>query len=141
MVPTKSVPEGISAALAFDCDASLQENKDNMVSAYSNVKSGSVTYAVRTTHVDGFELNMGEIIGLDNNTILAKGNDINDTTIDLIEKMYNESMSNLTLFYGSEVSQEQADCLQTELEEKYKDCDISVVYGGQPIYYYIVSLE
>ena len=141
VVPTKSVPEGISAALAFDCDASLQENKDNMISAYSNVKSGSVTYAVRTTHVDGFELNMGEIIGLDNNTILAKGNDINDTTIDLIEKMYNESMSNLTLFYGSEVSQEQADCLQTELEEKYKDCDISVVYGGQPIYYYIVSLE
>lgn len=141
VIPTKSVPEGISAALAFDGESTLKENKDNMNTAFTNVKSGAVTYAVRTTHVDGFELNMGEIIGLDNNTILAKGNDINETTMDLIEKMYNENMSNMTLFYGSEVSDDQAVNLQNLLEEKYKDCDVSVVSGGQPIYYYVVSLE
>lgn len=141
VIPTKSIPEGISAVLAFDSGESLEENKNKMIKAAGNVKSGAVTYAVRTTNIDGFELNMGEIIGLNNKNILAKGSDINETTKDLIEKMYFDEMMNLTIFYGNEISSEQAEQLQDELDQKYPNIDVSVVFGGQQVYYYILSLE
>ena len=141
VIPTKSVPEGVSAALAFNPDATAEENVENMTSSKQSVTAASVTYAVRTTHMDGFDLNQGDIIGLDDSNILAKGLLVNDTTLDLIEKVKKDDVVNITLFYGKDLKQEEAEALQVKLEEKYPDCDITLLSGGQPVYYYIISLE
>lgn len=141
VIPTKSIPEGISAALAFNPDATAEENVENMTSSKDSVTAASVTYAVRTTHMDGFDLNQGDIIGLNDCNILAKGLLVNDTTMDLIEKVKNDDVVNITLFYGKDIKVEEAESLQAKLEEKYPECDITLVPGGQPVYYYIISLE
>lgn len=141
VIPTKSVPEGISAALAFNPEASIEENTEAMTDSISAVKSASVTYAVRATHVDGFDLNVGEIIGLDDKSILSKGTAISDTTKDLIAKLITDMTSSITLFYGDDVKPVEAELLQQELSEKYPNVEITAIYGGQPVYYYIISLE
>ncbi len=141
VIPTKSVPEGISAALAFNPEASVEENTQNMTDAILSVKSASVTYAVRATHVDGFDLNVGEIIGLDDKSILSKGTAIGDTTKDLISKLINDMTSTITLFYGEDVKPIEAELLQQELSEKYPNVEITAIFGGQPVYYYVISLE
>ena len=141
VIPTKNVPEGISAALAFNPDASVEENTENMMATLGTVKSASVTYAVRATHVDGFDLSVGEIIGLDEKAILAKGTQIGDTTKDLISKMINDNISSVTLFYGEDIKPVEAELLQEELQAKYPFAEFTVIYGGQPVYYYIISLE
>ena len=141
VIPTKNVPEGISAALAFNPDASVEENTENMMATLGTVKSASVTYAVRATHVDGFDLSVGEIIGLDDKAILAKGTQISDTTKDLISKLINDGMSSITLFYGDDVKPVEAELLQKELADKYPNVEVTVIYGGQPVYYYIISME
>ncbi len=141
VIPTRSVPEGISAVLAFDSTASLDENKQNMMDMICNVKSGSVTYAVRTTNVDGIDVKVGDIMGLDEHSVLTTGKEVCDTTIELIEKLISNDSSNITLFYGEGVTEEDSAKLQSKLEERFPDIDISMVYGGQPVYYYIVSVE
>ncbi len=141
VIPTKNVPEGISAALAFNPEATVEENTEAMMATLGNVKSASVTYAVRATHVDGFDLSVGEIIGLDDKAILAKGTQIGDTTKDLISKMINDNISSITLFYGQDVKPLEAELLQKELQEKYPEVEVTSIYGGQPVYYYIISLE
>ena len=141
VIPTRSIPEGISASLAFNPDGTIEDNTKNMTDAFKNVKSASVTYAVRSTHVDGFDLSVGEIIGLDDKAILAKGNLVNPTTEDLIAKMIDESMVSITLFYGEDVKQEDAEKLRETLALKYPNCEVTVIDGGQPVYYYIISME
>lgn len=141
IIPTKSVPEGISAAIAFNPEASVEENKTAMLDAIKSVRSGQVTYAVRDTHVDGFDLRKGEIIGLDDKAILAKGNLVGDTTEKLIESMFDDSIINITLFYGEDIREAEANALQEKLAEKYPECEVTVANGGQPVYYYIISLE
>lgn len=141
VVPTRSIPEGISAALAFNPDGSVEENSEGMKEAIKNVRSGSVTYAVRDTHVDGFDLAVGEIIGLDDKAILAKGKLVGETTAKLIEKMMDDSIMNITLFYGEDIREEEANALVESLSKKYPEVEVSAVYGGQPVYYYLVSVE
>lgn len=141
VVPTRSVPEGITASLAFNPDASVEENAENMKEAIKNVRSGAVTYAVRDTHVDGFDLAVGEIIGLDDKAILAKGKLVGETTTKLIEKMMDDSIMNITLFYGEDIREEEANALVESLSKKYPEIEVSAVYGGQPVYYYLVSVE
>ncbi len=141
VIPTKNVPEGISAALAFNPEASVEENIDNMKSALDNIKSGSVTYAVRSTHVDGFDLSVGDIIGLDDKSILSKGKDVQKTTEDLIEKLVDDQSVNITLFYGEDISEESAEKLREKIEKLYPYCEVTSIFGGQPVYYYIVSVE
>ena len=141
VVPTKNVPEGISASLAFNPEVSPEENLEAMTAALESVKAGSVTYAVRATHVDGFDLSVGEIIGLDDKAILAKGSDVQTTTENLIEKLVDEESVNITLFYGEDINEEDAEKLRASLEEKYPNCEVTAIYGGQPVYYYIVSVE
>lgn len=141
IIPTRSVPEGISAAIAFDPDGTVEDNTEAMNDAIKNVKSGSVTYAVRDTHVDGFDLSVGEIIGLDDKAILAKGNGVSQTTEALIEKMIDDNVMTITLFYGEDIKEEDAVELQEKLAEKYPECEVTVAFGGQPIYYYLISLE
>ena len=141
VVPTKNVPEGIAASLAFNPEASPEENLEAMTAALESVKAGSVTYAVRATHVDGFDLSVGEIIGLDDKAILAKGSDVQTTTEKLVEKLLDEESVNITLFYGEDINEEHAEKLRASLEEKYPNCEVTAIYGGQPVYYYIVSVE
>ncbi len=141
IIPTKSVPEGISAAITFNPDASVEENKNAMLEAMKSVRSGSVTYAVRDTHVDGFDLTKGEIIGLDDKAILAKGNLVSETTEKLIEAMFDDAVMNITLFYGEDIREDDANKLQESLAKKYPDCEVTIANGGQPVYYYLVSLE
>lgn len=141
VIPTTSIPEGIASALAFNADSKIEENVDAMTEAKDSVTTGSVTYAVRTTHMDGFDLQKGDIIGIDETGVAAKGNLVNDTTIELIDKLVKEDTVSITLFYGKDVNSENAEELQNALTEKYADCDINLIDGGQPVYYYIISLE
>ncbi len=141
VIPTKSIPEGVSAVLAFDANCSIDENKENMMEVLPSVKSGSVTYAVRTTNVDGIDVKVGDIMGLDNHTVLTTGKDVCDTTVDLVKKIVTPETSNITLFYGDGVTEEDSQNVQSKLEDNFPDIDISMVFGGQPVYYYIVSVE
>lgn len=141
VIPTRSIPEGITASLSFNPDGTVEENAESMQDAIKGVHSGAVTYAVRDTHVDGFDLAVGEIIGLDDKAILAKGKAVNETTIKLVEKMMTEDTMNITLFYGEDIREEEANGLAETLSEKYPEIEVSAVYGGQPVYYYLVSLE
>lgn len=141
VIPTKSIPEGVSAVLTFDANSSIEENKENMLDVVSTVRSGSVTYAVRTTNVDGLDVKVGDIMGLDEHSVLTTGSDVNETTIALLTKLVSEESSNITLFYGEGVTEEDTACLQTKLEDVFPSLDVSIVYGGQPVYYYIISVE
>jgi len=141
VIPTKSIPQGISAILAFDANSSIEENTENMKEMISGVRSGSVTYAVRTTNVDGLDVQVGDIMGLDEHSVLTVGKDVNETTVELVSKIVSEESSNITLFYGEGVTEDDTKKLLKMLEEKFPHQDISIVYGGQPVYYYIISIE
>lgn len=141
VIPTKSIPEGISAALAFDSSANVEDNTNNMVEAFQNVRSGQVTYAVRNTNIDGLDLKEGEIIGLDNHAILTKSENIDDCTRQLVDKLVTSETMSISLFYGNGVSEEEANLLIERLEEKYSNIEITAIPGGQPVYYYLISVE
>ena len=141
VVPTKNVPQGFAAALAFNPEVSADDNLLNMLHEIENVSTGSVTYASRTTKIDGFSLKKGDIIGLNSKKILAKANNTEEATLKLIDKIKDKSHGLINLYYGQDVSEADATALQAKLAEKYPECDVEVYYGGQPIYYYIVSLE
>ena len=112
-----------------------------MADALKGVKSGSVTYAVRDTHVDGFDLHVGDIIGLDDKAILAKGKLVGETTEALVEKMISEETMTMTLFYGEDIREDEANALAERLQNKYPNCEVTAISGGQPVYYYLVSVE
>ena len=141
VIPTKNVPQGFAAALAFDPEATPAENKANMMGALDNVKVGQVTHAVRTTTVGRFHINEGDIIGLDDKKILAKGTNVEDAVISLLGKMKEMSHEVITLYYGEEITEEQAEAMKDKIADLYPDCDVDIHYGGQPVYYYIISLE
>ncbi len=141
VVPTKNIPQGFAAALAFDPEASTEINKANMIHALDNVVVGQITHAVRTTTVDGFDLKEGDIIGLDNKKILAKGNEITQVMLDLIASLKSSTDEVITLYYGEDVKEEEALALQALVAETYPNCDVELQFGGQPIYYYFISLE
>lgn len=141
VIPTKNIPQGFSAALSFDPEVSAEENMARMMDAMYNVKVGQVTHAVRTTVSGRFHINEGDIIGLNDKRILAKGTDIEETVLTLLAKMKEDSHEVITLYYGKDVTEEQASALQAKAEEKYPDCEVDIHYGGQPVYYYILSLE
>ena len=141
VIPTKNIPQGFAAALAFNPDASSEENKTDMIHSMDNVKAGLVTYAVRSTSVNGFDLKEGDIIGLDDKKILAKGDNVDDTLVALIGKLKESSHEIITLYYGKDVKEEEAEALAAKVSEQFPDCDVDFHYGGQPIYYYLVSLE
>ncbi len=141
IIPTKDVPQGLSAVLAFNPEDNLENNLQSMNEAIGNVKTGMVTYAVRSTQVDNFDLKEGDIIGIDSKSIVAKGENVENVTTQLVDKLMDSSVSNITLYFGNEVKEEEANAIAQELSEKYNRCDVDIHYGGQPLYYYIVSLE
>ncbi len=141
VIATKNVPQGFAAALAFSPEASTEENKTNMIHALDNVKAGQVTHAVRTTNVNGFSIKEGDIIGLDDKKILAKSDNIDETVLKLLDKLKEESHEVITLYYGSEVKEEDAEALTEKVQDAFPDCDVDCHCGGQPVYYYLLSLE
>ena len=141
VLPTKSVPMGISAALAFNPEATAEENTAAMLEAADMVHTASITYAVRDTNFDDREIHSGDIMGLLDNKLTILGNDIKQVALDMVETMANEESALITVYYGSDTSEEDAQQLTDELAEKYSDCDVTMQYGGQPLYYYLIAVE
>ena len=141
VIPTKNVPQGFAAALEFNPEVSAVENKTNMIHALDNVKVGQVTYAVRNTSLNGFSIKEGDIIGLDDKKILAKSHSLEETVLKLISKMKEDFHQVITLYYGEDVKEEEAEALSATIAENYPDCDVDFHNGGQSVYYYIISME
>ena len=141
VVPTKNVAQAFAALVCFDGDATADENESNMIEALSTVKSGQVTYAVRDTVINDIEVKEGNIIGLAEGKLLCAGDKVAEMTTELVEKLVDEDSAIITLFYGEDVSEEDAEALRSELEEKFEDIDVELHYGGQPLYYYLISVE
>ena len=141
VLATANAPQGISAMIAFDSTMTLEDNKNNMLEAVSNVKSGQVTYAVRDTSIDGKAIHEGDIMGIGDKGLVSVGNDISDVTFDLIKDAVDEDSELISIYYGADVKNEDAEAFAARVEESFPDCDVQNYYGGQPIYYYIVSVE
>lgn len=141
VLPTTSIPQGISAAIRIDPELSIEENKSNVDETIKGVISGSVTYAVRSTSIDGFKLKEGDIIGLGEKKIVNKGTNVSKVTENTIEKLMTDDISTVTLFYGQDVNPVDAGALVDNLKEKYPDLEIDCQEGLQPLYYYLISLE
>lgn len=141
VIPTKNVAQAFATLVTFDADADVSENEANMIEALSTVKSGQVTYAVRDTVINDVEVKEGNIIGIAEGKLLSAGDKINEITADLVEKLVDEDSAIITLFYGEDTTEEEAESLRDLLEEKYEDIDVELHYGGQPLYYYLISVE
>ena len=141
VVPTKTVPQGISAIIGFSPDRSAEENAREMEEELSLVKTGQVTYAVRDTAIDGKEIHAGDIMGLDDHTIAAVGNDVTGTALELLSSMVDEDSELITIYYGSDLEEGDAQAFYEKVQEAYPACDVELQNGGQPIYYYVISVE
>ena len=141
VIPTKTVPQGITAMINFMPDSSAEENEARMTEELANVKTGQVTYAVRDTHIDDKEIKEGNIMGIGDHAILAVGEDVEQTTLDMFKELIDEDSELISIYYGEDVKKEDAEKLGEELSDLYPDCDVEVHFGGQPIYYYVVSVE
>ncbi|MBU5475836.1 DAK2 domain-containing protein [Eubacterium sp. MSJ-21] len=141
VIPTKTIPQGISALISFDESANAEANQAGMEDAITAVKSGQVTYAVRDTSIDGKEIKTGDYMGIDDVGIQAVGQNITEVVKDLIGAMADEDSELLSIYYGSDVEEEKADALVEAVQAAYPDFEVETHAGGQPIYYYILSLE
>ena len=141
VLPTKSVPMGISAMLAFSADMGVEENTAAMTEAAENVHTASITYAVRDTTYEGKEIHQGDIMGMIDNKLSVLGSQVHQVGLDIAEKMVGEDTDLITIYYGSDVAEEDAQKLCDALAEVYDDCDVELQYGGQPLYYYLIAVE
>ena len=141
VVPSKTVPQGITAVISFMPGKSSQENLETMEEEMRRVKTGQVTYAVRNTTIDDVEIKEGDIMGLGDSGILAVGKDIENTAFAMVEKMVGEDCEIITLYYGEDTEEEKAQSLLDRVQKQYPDCDVEMQRGGQPIYYYLISAE
>ncbi len=141
VLPTKTVPQGITAVINFMPDAGVKENEEAMTEGIRNVKSGQVTYAVRDTRIDDKEIHESDIMGIGDAGILAVGRSVEETTKELLGQLVDEDSELISLYYGEEVKEEDAERFIAEVEELYPDVDVDAHYGGQPIYYYVLGVE
>ena len=141
VVPTKTIPQGITALISFQPEMNGEENLEAMMEAVSMVKTGQVTYAVRDTRLDEKEIHEGDIMGIGDHGILAVGKGRENVAKEMVAAMVDEDSEVISIYYGAETSEEDAEKLAEELEEAYPDCEVEVNMGGQPIYYYIISVE
>lgn len=141
VIPTKTVPQGITAIINFMPDADVKTNEEAMLEEIKNVKTGQMTYAVRDTHIDDKEIHEGDIMGIGDSGILAVGKDLEETTKELIANLVDEDSELISIYYGEEVSEEEAEKFAGEMEELYPDVDVDIQFGGQPIYYYVLAVE
>ena len=141
VVPTCTIPQGITALISYMPDSSAEENEVCMKEAIEAVKSGQVTYAIRTTQIDGREIHEGDFMGISDEGILASGNDLQDVTEKLIDAMTDEDSCVITIYYGEDTSGEEAEALTAKIAEKYPDAEVECHSGGQPVYRYLISVE
>ena len=141
VIPTKTVPQGITAVISFMPEADVDTNMEAMQEAIKNVKTGQVTYAVRDTHIDDKEIHEGDIMGIGDAGILSVGQSVEDTAKDMLAQLVDEDSELISLYYGQDVLPEDAEKFAQTLEDTYPDIDIDVHMGGQPIYYYVLSVE
>lgn len=141
VIPTKTVPQGITALINYMYDNSPEDNAAAMTESLKTVKTGQITYAVRDTSIDGFDIKQNDIMGLDDKTIKAVGHDVEEVAVELASQMIDDDSEMVTLYYGDTMTQEQADAVATKISEKYPSVEVEVHEGDQPIYYYIISVE
>ena len=141
VIPTKTIPQGITALVNYIPDHSVEENKEQMIAEIENVKTGQVTYAVRDTEIDGKTIKQDDYMGIGDKSILAVGKDLKQTTLEMVDAMVDEDSAIVSIYFGSESSEEKAEEIASAIEEKYPDVEVEVNDGGQPIYYYVISVE
>ncbi len=141
VIPTKTIPQGITALISFLPESSAEDNKEAMLEAIAGVKTGEVTYSVRSTEIDGQVIKKGDIMGIGDDGILSVGPDIMDTAFEMVYRMVDEESSLVSIYYGEDTSEEDAKELSRRIESKYSDIDVEMHRGGEPVYYYIISVE
>ena len=141
VIPTKTVPQGITAIINFMPDQDVKANEEAMLEGIGNVKSGQVTYAVRDTRIDDKEIHEGDIMGIGDKGILAVGKEVEETTRKMLSELIDDDSELISLYYGEEVTEEAAEAFSASIAEQYPDLDVDVHFGGQPIYYYILAVE
>ncbi len=141
VIPTKTVPQGITAMINYLPDLSAEENEEAMTESVTTVKTGQVTYAVRDTKIDDKEIHEGNIMGIGDSGILAVGEEIEATTLEMFKELVDDMSEIISIYYGEEVEEEAANALGEKVSELFPACDVEVHFGGQPIYYYVVSVE
>lgn len=141
VIPSKTVPQGITALVNFMPDLSAQENLDTMTGEMEHVRTAQITYAVRTTTIDGVEIEEGDIMAIGDHGMLAAGKTVESVAVDALKAMLDEDSELITVYYGSDVSEDAARALVSRAEQMYPDKEIELQYGGQPIYYYMISAE
>ena len=141
VIPTKTIPQGITALVNYIPDHSAEENKEQMMAEIENVKTGQVTYAVRDTEIDGKTIKQNDFMGIGDKSILSVGTDLRATTLEMVDAMVDEDSAIVSIYFGSDSDEDSANELAAAIEEKYPDVEVEVNDGGQPIYYYIISVE
>ncbi|MCR5673321.1 MAG: DAK2 domain-containing protein [Lachnospiraceae bacterium] len=141
VIPTKTIPQGITALITYMNDASVSDNENAMKDAIAHVKTGQVTYAVRDTSIGGMDIQKGNIMGIGDHEILSVGTVVEETTFDMLAKMIDDESEIISIYFGDEVDEEMANDLASSVQKKYPDLSVELHFGGQPIYYYIVSVE
>ena len=141
VIPTKTVPQGVSAMISFVPEMSVEDNEKNMLDAISVVKTGQITYAVRNTTIEGKEIHEGDFMAIGDSGIIANGKDIEKVFSDMMTSMVDDSSEIISIYYGSDVTEKDADKFKDLVSSAYSSCDVDVQNGGQPVYYYIVSVE
>lgn len=141
VIPTKTVPQGITAIINYVPDLSVTENEEIMKNEMGNVKTGQVTYAVRDTVIEDKEIKEGDYMGIGDSGILSVGGAVHDVAFQMVNEMMTDELELISIYYGEDISQEAAEELKNRVEESYSSCDVELQYGGQPIYYYIISAE
>ena len=141
VLPTKTIPQGISALLAFDEELEVEDNLENMTNAIKSVKTGQVTFSVRDTVIDDVEIKKDDIIGICDGEIKSVGQNVQEVVLDLIRNVSDGDNELITIFYGEDIEESQADELRNMIEDEFEDFDVDMIYGGQPLYYYLISIE
>uniref|UniRef100_UPI003FEFCB61 DAK2 domain-containing protein n=1 Tax=Roseburia sp. TaxID=2049040 RepID=UPI003FEFCB61 len=141
VIPTKTVPQGITALINFMPDSSVEENTAHMTAELENVKSGQVTYAVRDTIIDDKEIKQDDYMGIGDHGIISVGKELENTVLEMIDALVDEDSAIVSIYYGEDMKEEDASVIGSKIEEKYPDVEVEIHYGGQPIYYYVISVE
>ncbi len=141
VIPTKTIPQGITAVINYVPEKTPEENAEAMTEEISRVRTGQLTYAVRDTHIDDKTIQAGDIMGVGDHAILAVGKEVDPVALETIREMMTDEAELISIYYGEDMNEEEATALRTKVEEQYPECDVELNYGGQPIYYYIVSVE
>ena len=141
VIPTKTVAQGITAIINYVPDLSVEENEAVMLEEIQKVKTGQVTYAVRDTEIDDKVIREGDYMGIGDSGILSVGRNQEEVTLTMVDEMMDDDKELISIYYGEEVTEEEAQVIADKISEKYADCDVELQFGGQPVYYYIISAE